>query len=321
MAVNDTIKEADYNNIRNKVISVLGSGSADYGWGQTLLSSAVATGNNVTVNEWGRLRYDIINAYTHIYGYAPTPVQVASGESIRYNVSDAPVTTYDTFANLIVANRFTVHSSQASEAVATPTSTTWPGLYGSYWTSKIQCIVTATWTTASAARYFFNSGGQIRLSANQSGGSGTSQITNWRSLLSSSGIQQFGGNNPGTGTSPANGLNWYRLSSSFQVWYSASGSSPYGSNTYRISARTPGVVNNSTGTATYAEFLIEFLDGYVDPDTAAGRSELLNPPGDRVDGTFEVNASALYATGILVPTGTGNFTVTKPTLSLGAVTT
>lgn len=321
MAVNDIIKEAEYNNIRNKLISVLSTGSADYGWGQTVLSPAVAVGNTVTINEWGKLRYDIINAYTHIYGSAPTPVEVVAGNTIRYSVADAPVTTYDPIVNTILANRFTVHSSQSSEEAFTPSSTTWPGLYGSYWTSKIQCTITATWPSATAARHFFNSGGKIKISSSQSGGSGTSQITNWRSLLSSAGTQLFGGSTPGTGVTPANGQNWFRLTSSHQVWYSTFGSSPYGSNNYRISARTPGVVNNSTGTATTVEFLVEFLDGYTDPDTNAGMPELTNPPGDRVDGTFSVSASSVYATGILIPTGTGNFTVTRPTITIGAVST
>lgn len=313
MAVNDTITQAEYNNIRNKVVAVLGTGSANYGWGQTLLSSAVAAGNTVSVNEWGRLRYDIINAYTHIYGSAPSTVTVSAGDSIRYNVSNAPVTTYDTFATDISNNRFTVHSTQSAEAVATPSSTTWPStLYGSTWKTLIKCTITVEFNSANQARYFFNSGGQIRISASQSGSTiGTAQVTYWRSLLSTAGTQIFGGNTPGTGTSPMNGQNWYRLTNSFQVWSSTFGSSPYGSNNFRISARTTDVSNNSSGTSKSAEFLVEFVDGYTDPGPPA--------PGDDVDGTFTVNASALYATGILVPTGTGNFAITPPTIGIGAV--
>lgn len=313
MPVNDIIKEAEYNNIRNKVIGVLGTGAGNSGYGQTLLSTAVAPGNTVSITEWGRLRYDIINAYTHIYGSAPSPVQVVAGNTIRYSVADAPVTTYDSIANTIVANRFTAHPSQVSTEVYTPSSTTWPGVYGSTWTSKIQCLITVSWPNADAARYFFNSGGEIRITASQSGGSPTWQVDQWRSMLNTAGTRSFGGNTPGTGTSPANGQNWYRLTNSYQVWYSVFGSSPYGSNNYRISARCP-VVNNSSGTASSAEFLLEFIDNYVDPGP-------LGPPytDDAVDGTFTVEASSLYATGILVPTGTGNFVVTRPAVTIGAV--
>jgi hypothetical protein len=311
MPVNDIIREADYNSIRNKLVNVLGVGSSSFGWGQPLSSSAVLPGNSVTVNEWGRLRFDIINAWTHIYGSAPTTVQVAAGNTIRYSVTDAPVTTYDTIVDTIVNNRFAVHPSQSSTEAVTPTSSSWPGIYGTTWRTKIQCTITVSWPNANAARHFFNSGGQIRIASSQTGGTTTAQVSTWRSLLSTAGTRELGGNNPGTGTSPSNGQNWYRLSSSYQVWYSIFGSSPYGANNYRISARTPGVVNNSAGTATTAEFLVEFIDNYTDPGGP--------PPGDDVDGTFTVNASSLFATGILVPTGTGMFTVTRPTITIGAI--
>ncbi len=310
MSVNNIIREADYNSIRNKLANIIGAGSGDSGWGQPLVSSAVSVGNRVSINEWSRLRFDIINAWTHIYGSAPTTVQVSEGNTIRYSITDAPVTTYDTIANTIVSNKFTVHSSQSALEAGTPSSTTWPGVYGTSWRTRIQCTVTVSWPTANAARNFFNSGGQIRLAASQTGGNGTQQVTAWRTLLSTAGTQQFGGNNPGTGTSPSNGQNWYRLTNSYQQWYTISGSSPYGSNRYRISARCP-VANNSTGTASSAEFLIEFVDNYTDPGGP--------PPGDDVDGTFTVSASSLYATGILVPTGTGNFTVTRPTILVGTI--
>lgn len=310
MAVNDIIKEADYNNIRNKLANIIGAGSGNSGWGQPLVSSAVAVGNRVTINEWGRLRFDIINAWTHIYGSAPTTVQVSEGNTVRYSVSDAPVATYDTIADTIVANKFTVHSSQSGTSASTPSSTSWPGPYGSTWSSRIQCTVTVSFPSATAARYFFNSGGQIRIVSSQSGGNGTTQVIRWGTLLTSAGTQSFGGNNPGTGTSPSNGLNWYRLTNSYQQWYSISGSTPYGANRYRISARCP-VANNSTGTASSAEFLVEFIDNYTDPGPPA--------PGDAVDGTFTVSASSLYATGILVPAGTGSFTVTQPTILVGTI--
>ncbi len=40
MAVNDLIKTTDYNNLRANIIDIIGNGSATYGYGQTLQSSA-----------------------------------------------------------------------------------------------------------------------------------------------------------------------------------------------------------------------------------------------------------------------------------------
>jgi len=324
MAVNDTIRESDYNNIRNKIVNVIGTGAAESGWGQTLVSSAVATGNPVTINEWGKLRYDIINAYKHIYGTTPTTVQPAEGNTVRYSntfvpntTTDAPVTQYNTYVDTIVTNRFTVHSSQASTFSYPATSATWPGALGSYWTSKIQATVTASWPTAEAARKFFNAGGEIRFSSARTGGSSTSQCVAWTNLLTAAGTRAFGGNKPNASFGVMDGQNYFRLTSTHQVWSSNFSSSPYGTNNFRISARSPGVANNSLGTSASVEFLIEWIDAYTDP----GNYPLDTPNTiDAVDGTFSLSVSYLYASGVLEPPGTGNFTVSQPTVTIGAIT-
>jgi hypothetical protein len=45
----------------------------------------------------------------------------------------------------------------------------------------------------------------------------------------------------------------------------------------------------------------------------------LFPPDDAVDGTFSIAVSLVYATGVLVPGSLGNFTVTQPTVTFGAL--
>lgn len=322
MPVNDKIRKPDYNDIRAKLANVIETGSGTSGWGQIMVASTdVDESKKVSVNEWGRMRYDIINAYKHIYGTTPTAVSPAEGNTVRYSntfgpntTTDAPVTQFDTYANTIIANRFTVHSSQSATYSWPTASTTWPGPYGSIWNTKIQCVVTVSWPTAAAARHFFNSGGLIRFSSSRSGGSAIGQNTSWTSILSAAGMQSFGGNTPSAGVSPQDGGNYYRCTSTYQTWYSTSGSSPYGANVYRISARTPGIANNTTGTAATVEFLVEWIDNYVDPGP-----EPSPPPGDQVDGTMSLSVSHLYATGVLEPPGTGNFTVTQPSISIGTI--
>jgi hypothetical protein len=320
MPVNDIIRQAEYNNIRNKVVGVLGTGSGNSGYGQPLNSSAVAEGNNVTINEYANLRFDIINAWVHQVGSTPTTVAVAEGNTIRFSAVDAPVTTYDALANTLITNRFNLGAGQSAVAVpaSSPRSRTWTGTGGDYWTSSISCTIDVQWPSANQARFFFNSGGQIRITSTRSGGSlGTSQNTSWTNILSSAGTQSFGGNNPGTGTSPTDGQNWYRLTNSFQQYYSLSGSSPYGSNSYRLSARVTDTADNSNGAAASSQFLVQFVDNYVDP----GNSGLGDTPDtiDAIDGTFSVAVSLVYATGVLVPGALGNFTVTQPTVTIGSI--
>ena len=90
MTVNNKVSASDYNNIRSKVVSVLGSGSVDYGYGQVVQSSVVDEGRTVGINDWGLLAYDIINSYVHQNGTTPTLPSVATHAIIR---SDADATS------------------------------------------------------------------------------------------------------------------------------------------------------------------------------------------------------------------------------------
>jgi hypothetical protein len=74
------------------------------------------------------------------------------------------------------------------------------------------------------------------------------------------------------------------------------------------------VVNNTTGTANSVDFLLEFIDNYTDTGGIPNP-----PPTDDVDGIFSVSASTLYATGIMIPTGTGNFVVESPTVTVSGI--
>ena len=199
-AVNSKIVQADYNDIRNKIVAVLGNGSGNSGYGQQdrINSVAVAEGQKVTINEWANLRFDIINAYKHINGVNPTTAQVAEGNTIRYTSSftpdtgtlDVPQKQYDDWANNITTTRFIVAAGESGTTAAVSQSRT-----GS-WITQSSCTVTFSFSTANAARYFFNSGGQIRISSSRSGGVTSNQNTAWTSLLSSAGTQSFGGNKP-----------------------------------------------------------------------------------------------------------------------------
>ena len=328
-AVNSIINKVDYNSIRDSLVGIMGTGSGTSGWGQQarIRSSAVTESNTVTINEWGNLRFDIINAYTHIFGSTPTTAQVNEGNTIRYSSSftpdtgtlDTPPSQYLTWVNTIAANKFTVHASQSATTSTITSSREWPGIFGNTWSTKIACTVNLSWSSADQARYFFNSGGLLRLSSSRANsasstlGGGNQQNIAWTSILSTAGTRSFGGNTPGTGTSPSDAQNFYRLTNSYQVWYTATGSSPYGANSYRISARC-NVVNNTTGTANSVDFLLEFIDNYTDTGGIPNP-----PPTDDVDGIFSVSASTLYATGIMIPTGTGNFVVESPTVTVSGI--
>lgn len=316
MPVNKIIQKADYNDIRNKVVNVLGSGSVDYGYGQVVRSRAVAEGTTVTINEWADLKTDILNVLMHQTGvYDNALTSVAIGETIKSNPTLYPYEQYIPIADTLISNRFMIDATQSFTTVNGSTSRTWSAATTpTFWNAKIQCNVTVTFTSATAARYFFNSGGEIRFSSGRSGGDASVQNIAWTSLLSTAGTQGFGGNEPGAGTTPMNGQNYYRLTNTYTTaWYIAAASSPYTLNRWAISARTPAVADNSAGTASTVEFLIEWFDGYLDPGPGG--------PTDLVDGTITLMVTTLQASGVLYPVLAGNFAVESPSVIMPSTIT
>jgi hypothetical protein len=305
------IQVGDYNTIQSKVASVLGNSNtatADFGWGQVVRSSPVTESTKVGVTDWSNLRFDIINAWVHLYNTTPSLATVTENERIRGSVTDAPYGQYESYANVIVANRFgslTPPDQFFIDSKGT-VEQTWPGVAGTSWNTRIFATVRAAWPTPQAARHFFNAGGEIRFLPSHSGGSATNQVTAWNRLLNGVGSRAFGGAKPSIGTTPSNATNYYRLTSAFQAWTTVTASTPYSLNIFRINARSPGVPVNTSGEALSVEFQIEWVDGY----TAGGGA------ADSVNGTFSVAITTLEPFGSLQPAGTGNFQVTSPTVTI-----
>ena len=319
--VSKTIQVADYNDIQSKVAGVLGVGSGNSGYGQTVFSNQITTSNRVAVTDWTTLKYDIINAYIHQVGTTPTLVNASVGETVRAHTGTAPYRQYATWADVLVTQKFDISSSQAITRTAPVglgswySETAWPGSLGATWTGRVYSLVNVYWSTAAQARAFFNSGGEIRFLSSRVGGSTTGAIAaqnqNWSTFLTGVGTQQFGGNKPIADTGTLNGGNFYRLTNGFLAWYTATASNPYSTNTYKIYARTPGVTDNSAGTAASIEFQIEWLDNHT---SSGGATE-------GVDGTLSISVSTLEAAGNLLPSGSGNFQVVTPTIQITAAPT
>ena len=303
------IAKGDYNVVQEKVARVLGGSTtsqSNFGWGQVVQSAQVSESTRVGVGDWNLLRNDIINSWVHLFSTTPALTSAIQNTLVRANLTTSPYAQYDSYANVLLANRFGTHPSQSVSVSKATTQSSWPGEFGLTWNTRIYSVITAAWTSAKAAREFFNSGGEIRFNTSRTGGAPSAQNSSWTSLLSTSATQGFGGNKPTIGTDPNDGKNYFKLTDSYQTWYTASSSNPYSTNVYRISARSPGVSDNSSGTATSVEFIIELLDNY----TAGGGA------ADAVDGTVSITVTTLESIGSLIPSGTGNFTVQSPTVSV-----
>ena len=303
MTIGTNIAAAQYVTIQNKAQSLIGTGSETRGYGQTVQSSDVFTGNAITKAQWDLIKLDIINIKFHQDGVLPGVVTVNVGDPINFGAS-SPNSNYDTILEQAVANRFQIAGSQSVVNSAASQTYTTP------WSASLTTTLTCTFSTADEARYFFNSGGKIRFTTSLSGGSPTAQINAWTNFLASVGTRSFGAD---TGA-----VNYYTLTNSFQIYdqISVSAAYQYSGNNYRLEART-NVSNNSTGTATQLFLRVTLTDGYTDPATAPHSPGTI-PPEDVVNGTVTITASELKAAGLLQPSGT--FTVASPSYSFSVVT-
>ena len=301
MTLGTNIFAAQYVAIQNKAESMIGTGSGTLGYGQSVQSSDVFSGNTITKAQWDLIKFDIINIKFHQDGTIPPVINVNVGDPIGFGAS-SPNTNYDVLLNDAIANRFRIAGSQSI------TSSKASQNYSSPWSTQAQATLTVTFADANQGRYFFNSGGKIRFNTSLVGAVSTAQVNAWVNFLNSVGTQEFG-----AGTDPT--VNYYTLTNSYQTYYQTFLSSSYSANSYRLEART-NVANNSTGTATQLELRVTLLDSYVDPDTFNPGPPTF-PPGDVVNGTLTIAVSELKASGQLQPSGT--FSITSPTYSLSSI--
>lgn len=296
--VNKLIQTVDYNNIRTTISNIVGSGSASKGYGQAVNSRSLSNHELVSQNDWDLLRFDILNARIHQVGSASL-TEINENELISASLASPYVTTANTADSS--AERFKLASGQfLTDLNKISTNREWgAGTSPDTWVSEINTIFRVSFSSANNARYFFNSGGEIRISSSRvnppSGRShNEAQSTSWTTLLNAAGTQAFGGiysaiASGGITRQAQTGSNYYALTTAWTAFYSHANTSPYQNNRYQLEARVD-VANNTAGTASYVEFRIRFLDGYTDPPSGTGPLGFPREvgPEDEVDGLFTV---------------------------------
>lgn len=283
----DTISATDYNDLVGRISDILGTGSGDTGYGQSVSSSAVtAEVDNVTAAQMDNLRSDMEKCWIHQDGTAVPVGNIAAGDIIGANASgtsltfesdgsfsiNSPVTNkgindfYDLMDDLEL-NKLNVDADELDDddAIEQDTrSTSW----GPPSTPTISMSFTVTFTSANARRHFFNAGGQIWISGSVAGGNLKSQ--DWNSMLSNPGYVQFGAHytrisNVGTSgvLTLASSVGNYELSSGFTTLFEKEGNETvYQENRYRIQARAQS--------STVLEFRITLEDNDIGDDTTPG---------------------------------------------------
>ncbi len=236
--VGSRVRAADYNAIQGKIALVLGNGTGNYGYGQSLVSSQVAVGDLIRAVQWNNLRTDLLKARQHQTGVDETSnLTLASTSSI---ISEALRAQYDNMADTVTANRLAVASNQGTlENVVSPYQRT------SAWNGTLTHTCTVTFASYDAARHFFNAGGNFQISASRTGGNSGSKNNTWTLMLSQMGTITMNYTTTVCGdpssTATTYPIGFYSLNSNNQmIFRKQAPAGAYAENDYFIYARLDG---------------------------------------------------------------------------------
>jgi hypothetical protein len=252
----NTILLADYNNIQTKIARVMGTGDGTYGYGQTLASSQVAANSVIDDAHWDNLRTDLVKALSH----------QSNSEFVLFNaevgglIDDVNVSAYEVAATDATSNRSVRGAGRAtSQAVISKTSGSWNGTLIT--NVRLDC------GSADKARWFFNSGGQIRVEISMPGAfaAGTKDRI-WQDMVNGNTSIIFNSGSLFTD----NSIGFYSLTDSEKnLTTKSAAAGVYVENRLFISA-TVNVPSNTNGGARYVYITLRFADNDVGDKTGTG---------------------------------------------------
>ena len=234
----DKITELDYNTLQNNIEVIMGTpaGSTETtatGYNQTLLSSQISVGNDVTAAQWDNLRTDITKAYTHQFGSAPTITNVTTSNKIT-------ATIYNQYESLITTvsgdpNRYTIAAAPVAQFTIVTGQT---ATLASGWNGTQIHQFTATFSSSNERRAFFNAGGAIRINLSLAYTGTEAKTLDWKTMMSDLGTVKFNYKETTYGSSSVDTTGNYDVTTT--TWNQIAvenGTNPYSENDITIQVR------------------------------------------------------------------------------------
>lgn len=232
-------------------ITSVGTGSGNIRAGQTVSGEGVAS-NTIILTQLtstevggvlgGRGTYQVNLPQTVSLRTMKVGGSFVAGDEVKashFNI-------FDSSLNYLATNRFNLGVGQYSdEQLLISTRTT-------SWNKTVRHFFTIDFGSANAARYFFNSGGTVRMSASRTGSTSGPKDTDWSNMLSAMGtiVLNYTNVTSTNGSGTTSNIGFYDLTAVDQQVYTKSGSGTYSANDYTItmSCDLPvGVTNNNQG--------------------------------------------------------------------------
>lgn len=159
------ITAASANQLGDTARKILGVGTGDYGYGQTPLTPVISTGDVIVATNY---RDKIIDDFVLINKHQKNQTSIAgiskSNYAVGLIVDSIDTNSLETVMNTLISSRLTAHASNMSLTSSVRTS-----VKSGAWRGTISTEIDYKFTSANAARYFFNSGGELRVRCVQPG--------------------------------------------------------------------------------------------------------------------------------------------------------
>ena len=304
------ITAARYNDLQAKVANVLGNGSGQFGYGQTLVSSQVAAETIIDSQHMSDLYTDIINARVHQVGSVPQSLAtISAGQVIEEDGTDTGtnrgVIQYEDMADTIETDKDLIYTADTSQSTITALKTS--SQRTTSWAGVLDHVVTVTFASADARRHFFNAGGEIRFTADLDPSASNGKNNDWNNLLAAMGTAKFKSNGCASdGSAPGTdlGIGNFDLTDTYQTVFQKDGSGVYAENDYNIAAK-----ENSS---SIIQFRIQFRDDDVGDDTGDSNNDgAINPIDESVTGTLDSIVGERLPTGTRVSLPSPTFATTN----------
>ena len=287
-----TIQAADFNALAGgnpttssgTLNAVWATGGTTAGYGQTALAN-VAVGDTVAASQWAALVGNTASAASH-QGTAITSVSVpVTGGTITY------LSAIPTNLTTIYNSRLNASSQGSTTSNTITTSTTWSSL--------ATFTHTATFANGNAARYFFNSGGQLAITCSHPGTGNIDLLFNNLcsnvgtvvmsspssgsisvSAVSYNGITKIGGNNASTISTNSGYFAMTTSNANVFTQLASTGPSGYLSTFIRIIAKSNGTqgVNGDTGNVITLFTLFDEVPNGLTVATGTAVTLTVRPP-------------------------------------------
>ena len=334
VSVGDIIYASNYNDLQSRINNILGNGSGQTGYGQTLASSQVTANTDlVTAAQMEDMRDDLNRAYQHQFNTAVPLNEIFTGNIIGADNSN-PTTTVGTGSSgltdttkgfndylavmtTLEAAPFTRDVNQMTPESATSSTRT------TAWNGSVTHEFTVTFTDYDHRRHFFNAGGEVWFTASLTGGTSTTSGTkdyDWSQMISNMKTVVFNHSSTNsTGTGVGTAIGNYDLTTSYQTIFTKAGSAAvYAENQYRVRARheyaTPAEGVTDPTNYRVIRFLIEFRDldtGDQRPPSPPDAGFIGPAEDEDVTGTLTSTVRQLRATGVYVAVPTPSYSNTS----------